>query len=54
MKSKTIILIFVLFSPLIYYFEVTRDGNWDFGYLRDDVKRIFVQTYSPSQPIRTN
>lgn len=56
MKIKFIILMIVMFSPFIYYFEVTRNGNWDFGYLADDIKRIFVQSYNPTggQPIRTN
>lgn len=53
MKTKFIILMIVMFSPLIYYFEVTRAGNWDLAYLKDDIVRVFARTINPTQGQRT-
>lgn len=49
MKTKFLILMIVMFSPLIYYFEVTRGGTWDFEYLRDDVVRMFGRMNYPTE-----
>ncbi|MDG1726135.1 MAG: hypothetical protein P8H57_03200 [Emcibacteraceae bacterium] len=42
---KPIILVLVILSPVIYYFEVKKQGRWDVTHLQDMVSGLLVGMY---------